>query len=97
MARRRVYNTVRTDKLESEIAHYDAKGDFTAANALRRLAKSVGAPLDHEWIGRETAKRRANYYADTNAWVEPSERAVRECVAYALEQARWAGWRFKSA
>lgn len=96
MARkRRMYNTVRTDSFESDIAHYDAKGDFTAANALRQLARSVGAPLDHEAIGRDTAKRRANYYTEGSWTKEPSEEAIQECVSYALEQARWAGWRFK--
>jgi hypothetical protein len=46
MARRfRIYNTVRTDTLESKIAFYQSQGDTRTANAFITLARDIGAPV----------------------------------------------------
>ena len=51
-AKRREYNTVRTDTLESHVATCVAKHDYDGARALRQLAKAIGAPLDEAAITR---------------------------------------------
>lgn len=61
MARKRQYNTVRTDTLESKIAHYTALRDYNAAEALRRLAREIGAPIDDHVIATDVAERRKVY------------------------------------
>lgn len=63
MARRREINQVRTDRLEGMIAHYRAMGQTEAAQAIERLARSIGAPLNEGAIERETERRRMIYTA----------------------------------
>lgn len=53
MARRfRMYNTVRTDTLESKIAFYQSQGDTRTANAFINLAQGIGAPVRQTEIDR---------------------------------------------
>ena len=66
MARRRMLNTVRTDYLESKIAHYQAMRWYEAADTLRRLAQDVGAPIDEDVIAEDARKRRIYY--ETGEW-----------------------------
>lgn len=61
MAKKRQYNTVRTDYLEQQLAHYRARRDYGAFDALESLARDVGAPIDREWIEDTAAKRKALY------------------------------------
>lgn len=65
---RRVFNQVRTDVLEGLIANYQAIGYSQAAEAIRSLAISIGAPIDETVIESETESRRAFYndYFDTD-------------------------------
>jgi hypothetical protein len=51
--RYRKYNTVRTDMLESRIALAEAKGDTSTAQAFRRLARDIGAPIREEQIAKD--------------------------------------------
>lgn len=60
---KRIYNIVRTDTFESEIAHYTAKGDYESADAIRRLAVKSGAPIDEEKIAADAEARRKVYYS----------------------------------
>jgi len=53
-----MYNTLRTDSLESRISSYLARGQYEAAQAMYDLAQSIGVPLRQEVIDEETAKRR---------------------------------------
>ncbi len=71
MARRKMMNTVRTDYLESEIGFYMARRDHVTADALRKLARDVGAPIDEgaitqrrQLVENELARRRAEDAAD---------------------------------
>ena len=66
MARRRMFNTVRTDYLESKIAHYQALRWYEWAEALRTLARDIGAPIDEDAIAEDARKRRIYY--DTGEW-----------------------------
>ncbi len=42
---KRMYNKVRTDTLETLIAWYVFDHNYDAADAIRDLAKSIGAPV----------------------------------------------------
>ena len=66
MTRRRMLNTVRTDYLESKIAHYQAMRWYEQAEALRSLARDVGAPIDEDAISEDARKRRIYY--ETGEW-----------------------------
>jgi hypothetical protein len=66
MARKRMLNTIRTDYLESKIAHYDAMRWYDAAEALRSLAREIGAPIDDDAIAEDARKRRIYY--ETGQW-----------------------------
>ena len=66
MARRRMFTTVRTDFLEGKIAHYQAMRRYEWADALRALARDIGAPIDEPAIGEEARKRRTYY--ETGKW-----------------------------
>ncbi len=68
MARKRMYNTVRTDLLESKIAHYLARRNYEAAEAIRSLARnlSVQAPIDEQRI-QQLAEERRKYYEHDGA------------------------------
>ena len=66
MAKRRMLNTVRTDYLESKIAHYHAMGWYEWANALKALARDIGAPIDEDVIAADARKRRIYY--ETGEW-----------------------------
>jgi len=61
MPRKRIYNTVRTDALEGKIAHYQALGDYNGADAIRDVARSIGAPIDEAEIAAQVTQRRAVY------------------------------------
>jgi hypothetical protein len=67
MPRKRMYNTVRTDYLESKIAHYEAMRWYEAAQALRTLARDVRAPIDEDAIAEDARKRRVFY--ETGQWL----------------------------
>jgi hypothetical protein len=45
-----MYNAVRTDYLESKIAHYEAMRWYEYTEALRSLARDIGTPLDQNAI-----------------------------------------------
>jgi len=62
MPRKRQYNTVRTDQFEGMIAHYHALRNYNAEEAIRRLARSVGAPIDEKIILADAQKRRELYF-----------------------------------
>ena len=66
MPRRRMLNTVRTDYLESKIAHYEAMRWCEWAEAFRSLARDIGAPIDEEAIAESARKRRTFY--ETGEW-----------------------------
>jgi hypothetical protein len=51
--RYRKYNTVRTDTLESFIGLYEGKGETATAQAFRRLAKDLGAPIREDQIAEQ--------------------------------------------
>jgi hypothetical protein len=61
-------NTVRTDYLESKIAHYEAMRWHEWAEAFRSLSRDIGAPIDEETIAEDARKRRIYY--DTGKWPE---------------------------
>lgn len=61
MARKRMYNTVRTDKFETDIAHYTARKNYDAAAAIEHLANEVGAPIDWTKIDKEIAQLQPTY------------------------------------
>jgi len=61
MAKQKMFNKVRTDTLELMIAQFDAIGNFQAAEAIRKLAKKISAPIDTNWIEIETIKIRKFY------------------------------------
>jgi hypothetical protein len=63
-----MYNTVRTDYLEGKIAHYEAMRWYDAAEALRSLARDIGAPIDEDTIAEDARKRRIYY--ETGKWPE---------------------------
>ena len=62
MPRKRQNNTVRTDRFESLIAHYHALRNYDAEDAIRGLARSVGAPIDEKIILADAQKRRELYF-----------------------------------
>ena len=66
MPRRRMLNTVRTDYLESRIAHYHAMGWYEGADALKALARDISAPVDEDAIAEDARKRRIYY--ETGKW-----------------------------
>lgn len=57
--RYRKYNTVRTDTLESRIALAEAKGDTPTAQAFRRLARDLGAPIREDQIAEQKKRIEA--------------------------------------
>ena len=66
MAKKRTYNTVRTDYLELKIAHFEALRWYEHAEALRMLARDIGAPIDEDAIAEDARKRRVYY--ETGEW-----------------------------
>ncbi len=66
MAKRRMFNTVHTDYLESKIAHYEAMRWYEWAAAFRSLAHDIGAPIDEDAIAEDARKRRIYY--ETGEW-----------------------------
>ena len=61
MARKRMYNTVRTDSLEERMAYHEARGDYNAYDALDWLARDVGAPIDYDEIEKTVESHRVLY------------------------------------
>lgn len=57
----RMINQVRTDTLESKIAHYRALGNYDAAAAIEALARQINAPIREQEIEKEAKKRRKFY------------------------------------
>lgn len=57
--RYRTYNRVRTDTLESFIGLYEGKGDKATAQAFRRLAAQVGAPIREDQIAEQKTRIEA--------------------------------------
>lgn len=57
-ARIRMINQVRTDSLESKIAHLESIGDHNGAAAVRWLARDIGAPIDESLIGLQVKVRK---------------------------------------
>jgi len=45
MSERREINKVRTDYLEKTIAMYIFRGEIEAANAIKKLAQEINAPI----------------------------------------------------
>ena len=64
MANKRVYNKIRTDELEVLAIQYGSHKMEEAMKAIVDLAKSIGAPIDIDYIGREI-KIRIDYQ---NSW-----------------------------
>lgn len=62
MPRKRQNNTVRTDLLERMISHYHALRNYDAEEAIRRLARSVGAPIDEDIIAADAQNRHEIYF-----------------------------------
>jgi len=56
-----MYNTVRTDSLESRMAFYKARGNYNAYDAIEWLARDVGAPIDYAKIEQTVKEQRALY------------------------------------
>jgi hypothetical protein len=56
MARKRQYNTIRTDYLESRIAFYIATGRSEVANIFSVIARDVNAPVDKDEIEKLVAQ-----------------------------------------
>jgi hypothetical protein len=57
MTRKRQYNTIQTDYLETKIALYLATGRHEEASVIYELAQDINAPID----GKEIEKLVANY------------------------------------
>ena len=64
MANKRVYNKIRTDELEVLAIQYGSHKMEESMKAIVDLAKSIGAPIDIDYIGREI-KIRIDYQ---NSW-----------------------------
>ncbi len=65
-SKRKELYTVRLDYLESQIALYEATGNYGAVDAMRALARRIGAPIDagnvadrRAMFGQELARRQA--------------------------------------
>jgi hypothetical protein len=72
MPKKRQYNTVRTDYLEINIAHYEALKWYQAADVLRWLARDIAAPIDEAVIKAE-AKRRSEIYHQKETFTPKGE------------------------
>jgi len=57
-ARVRMINQVRTDSLESKIAHLESIGDHNGAAAIRWVARDIGAPIDESLIDLQVKVRK---------------------------------------
>ncbi len=57
-ARVRMINQVRTDSLESKIAHLESIGDHNGAAAIRWVARDIGAPIDESLINLQVKVRK---------------------------------------
>jgi len=57
-------NQIRTDTLESKIAHYRALGNYDAANAIEALARQICAPIREHLIEKETEQRKKYYFEE---------------------------------
>ena len=62
--KRKEVNEVRTDYLEAQIAYYEARQEWAAVDALRNLARHIGAPIDETAI----AARRADVKSEVQRW-----------------------------
>jgi hypothetical protein len=58
-ARVRMINQVRTDSLESKIAHLESVGDYSGATAIRWVAREIGAPIDESLINLQVQVRKS--------------------------------------
>lgn len=58
-ARTRMINQVRTDSLESKIAHLESLGDLAGAAAIRWVARDIGAPIDESLIDLQVKVRKS--------------------------------------
>ena len=65
MTKRKAINQIRTDTLETKIAHYRAMGNYDAADAIESLARSIGAPIDMDAIAEEVKERHEVYFSQT--------------------------------
>lgn len=54
----RMINQVRTDSLESKIAHLESLGDHNGAAAIRWVARDIGAPIDESLIDLQVKVRK---------------------------------------
>lgn len=57
-ARIRMINQVRTDSMESKIAHLESIGDHNGAAAIRWVARDIGAPIDESLIDLQVKVRK---------------------------------------
>ena len=48
--KRKEVNEVRTGYLEAQIAHHEARQEWAAVDALRNLARHIGAPIDEDQV-----------------------------------------------
>lgn len=58
-ARVRMINQVRTDSLESKIAHLESFGDHNGAAAVRWVARDIRAPIDESLIDLQVKVRKS--------------------------------------
>lgn len=58
-ARVRMINQVRTDSLESKIAHLESIGNHDGATAIRWVARDIGAPIDESLIDLQIKVRKS--------------------------------------
>lgn len=58
-ARTRMINQIRTDALESKIAHLESIGNHDGAAAVRWVARDIGAPIDESLIDLQVKVRKS--------------------------------------
>lgn len=58
-ARVRMINQIRTDSLESKIAHLESIDDHNGAAAVRWVARDIGAPIDESLIDLQVKVRKS--------------------------------------
>lgn len=75
MPRTKQQNTIRTDYLEDWIGFYLAHGQPEKANALLKVARDVGAPID-----RERTDIRQNIHASHVTWSKDEQITKRTAV-----------------
>lgn len=66
MQKRREINSIRTDYLETWIAHYWAIGDYDACEVLEKIARDIRAPIDEQKIEKDK-KLREEFYKKTGS------------------------------